>query len=119
MLIPVGSKIAIQRRRLAELAVARRRWIEFLVVLTVAAGLGSIATYLLHKTMGSLWTTMPVAVGLGLMALGYMTFSPLLHKSRAGMDRLFYRRRWEALQDLNQFNARTENLTDLDKFSRS
>ena len=119
MLIPVGSKIAIQRRRLAELAVARRRWIEFLVVLTVAAGLGTIATYLLHKTMGSLWTTMPVAVGLGLMALGYMTFSPLLHKSRAGMDRLFYRRRWEALQDLNQFNARTENLTDLDKLSRS
>ena len=119
MLIPVGSKIAIQRRRLAELAVARRRWIEFLVVLTVAAGLGTIATYLLHKTMGSLWTTMPVAVGLGLMALGYMTFSPLVHKSRAGMDRLFYRRRWEALQDLNQFNARTENLTDLDKLSRS
>ena len=119
MLIPVGSRIATQRRRLAELAVARRRWIEFLVVLTVAAGLGTIATYLLHKTMGSLWTTMPVAMGLGLMGLGYMAFSPLMHKSRAGMDRLFYRRRWEALQELNQFNARTENLTDLDKLSRS
>ena len=118
MLTPVGSKIATQRRRLAELAVARRRSIEFLVVLTVAAGLGTIATYLLHKTIGSLWTSMPVAVGLGLMALGYMTFSPLMHKSRAGMDRLFYRRRWEALQELNQFNARTENLTDLDKLSR-
>ena len=119
MLIPVGSKIATQRRRLAELAVARRRWIEFLVVLMVAASLGTIAIYLLHKTMGSLWTTMPVAVGLGLMALGYMTFSPLMHKSRAGMDRLFYRRRWEALQELNQFNAETENLTDLDKLSHS
>jgi len=119
MLIPAGSKLAIQRRRLAELAVARRRWIELFVVLTVAAILGSIATYLVHKIMGSLWTTMPVAMGLGLMALGYMTFSPLLHKSRAGMDRLFYRRRWEALQELNQFNARLENLTDLDKLSRS
>ena len=119
MLIPVGSKIATQRRRLAELAVARRRFIEFLVVLTVAVGLGTIAIYLLHKTMGSLWTTMPVAVGVGLMALGYMTFSPLMHKSRAGMDRLFYRRRWEALQELKQFNARTENLTDLDKLSGS
>ena len=119
MLDPVGTKIATQRRRLAELAVARRRWIEFLAVLTVAACLGTIATYLLHKTMGSLWTSMPVAVGLGLMALGYMTFSSLMQKSRAGMDRLFYRRRWEALQELNQFNARTENLTDLDKLSRS
>jgi signal transduction histidine kinase len=119
MLIPVGSKIATQRRRLAELAVARRRAIEFLAVLTVAAVLGTIATYLLHKTMGSLWTTMPVAMGLGLMALGYVAFSPLMHKSRAGMDRLFYRRRWEALQELNQFNARTENLTDLEKLSRS
>ena len=119
MLIPAGSKIATQRRRLAELAVARRRSIEFLAVLTVAAGLGTIATYLLHMTMGSLWTSMPVAVGLGFMALGYMTISQLMHKSRSGMDRLFYRRRWEALQELNQFNARTENLTDLDKLSHS
>ena len=72
MLIPVGSKIATQRRRLAELVVARRKSIEFLMVLTVAAGLGAMVIYLLHMTMGSLWTTMPVAVGLGLMALGYM-----------------------------------------------
>ena len=119
MVIPVGSKIPMLRRRLAELAVARRRSIEFLVVLTVAAGLGTIATYLLHMTMGTLWTSMPVAVGLGFMALGYMTFSQLLHQCRAGMDRLFYRRRWEALQELNQFNARTENLTDLDILAHS
>ncbi|MCH7621560.1 MAG: hypothetical protein IH870_06650 [Chloroflexi bacterium] len=119
MLTSVGGKIATQRRRLAELAVARRRSIEFLVVLTVAAGLGTITSYLVHRSMGSPWTTMPVAVGLGLMALGYMAFSPLMQRSRAGMDRLFYRRRWEALQELNRFNARTENLTDLDKLSRS
>ena len=119
MLIPVGSKIATQRRRLVELAVARRGLIEFLLSLTVAAGVGTITTYLLHKTMGPLWTTMPVAVGLGLMALGYLTFSALKHKSKAGMDRLFYSLRWQALQELNQFNARTKNLTDLDKLSHS
>ena len=62
MLIPTGSRIAAQRRRLAELVVARRRAIEFMVVLTLAAILGTIATYLVHMTMGSLWTTMPTAV---------------------------------------------------------
>ena len=62
---------------------------------------------------------MPVAMGLGLMALGYMAFSPLIRKSRTGMDRIFYRHRWEAIQELNQFNSKTENLTDSDKLSRS
>ena len=92
---------------------------EFLIVLTLAASLGALATYLVHRTMGFYWTNMPVAVGLGLMALGYVTFSPLLDKGKAGMERLFYRGRWEALQELDQFNSRTGDLTDLDQWSRS
>jgi hypothetical protein len=119
ILFAVIASVAITRHRLLDLNVALRRGTALLLVITLIAGLFTLAAFVLHRTFGTNFLTISIAVGIGTMLLGYLIFSRLLDRVQDTVDRLFYRERWEPLLELRRFTTETKNITDLDELALS
>lgn len=119
MLLAMLASVALLQSRLLDIRMALRRAMGFLLVISFMGGLYVLVSFVLHLTVGTDFLTLSIAISIGLMVLGYVTLSPLLDRVQDGFERLFYRRRWEPLQDLYRFTTETKNITDLNLLARS
>jgi hypothetical protein len=112
-LLPVAIGIAIFRYRLYDIDVLIRRTLTYaaLSAILLAAylvGLALFQTILAPITSGS---AAAVAIStLGVVAL----FQPVRARIQAGVDRRFYRSRYDSTQTLDAFSARLRDEVDLD-----
>ena len=114
------ATVTITRHRLLDLQVALRRSVGYLVVIVLTAGLYTLASIALQRIFGFNFLTATFAtIGIGLVVLGYLVFSPVLRKVQNGIDRLFNWKRWDTLQELHQFTTETRNITDLNALAKS
>ncbi|MDA0734079.1 MAG: ATP-binding protein [Chloroflexi bacterium] len=119
VLFAVLASVTITRHRLLDIHVALRRAIGFLLVIILVAGLYVLASLVIQRAFGNNFLTASFSIGVGLMVVGYLIFSPLLGKVQDGIDRAFLRKRWGPLQELLQFTTETKTMTDLNTLATS
>lgn len=113
ILFAILASVAITRHRLLDIQVALRRSIGFLLVIILMAGVYVLASLGVQQAFDSNILTASFTIGVGIIVLGYLVFSPLLGRVQDAIDRAFLRQRWAPLQELLQFTTETNNITDL------
>lgn len=119
LLIPVTFFIAIQRHRLYEIDVLINRVLVYGTLTAILAGVYfagvlGVQTVLRHLT-GQSGEQPLVIVGTTLLVAAL--FTPLRRRIQAGIDRAFYRSRYDAARTLTEFAATMRMETDLDTLS--
>jgi hypothetical protein len=111
----VAVGIAILRYRLYDLDIIVNRTLVYgaLTVMLVLVYVGSVVglQYLLRALTGQESQLAIVASTLAIAAL----FNPLRRRVQAVVDRLFYRRKYDAAKTLEEFSAKLRDETDLDE----
>ncbi|HEU0020598.1 MAG TPA: ATP-binding protein [Dehalococcoidia bacterium] len=102
--------VTITRHRLMDIHIALGRSMGFLLVIILIAGLFVLASLAIERTFSGNYFATAFSIGVGIMVVGYLLFSPLLGKAQDGIDRAFLRRRWGPLQELLQFTTETGNM---------
>jgi hypothetical protein len=113
----VAVGIAILRYRLYDIDIIINRTLVYgsLTVTLALVYVGSVVGLqsILHALTGQESQLAIVASTLAIAAL----FNPLHHRVQAVVDRLFYRRKYDAAQTLEEFSAKLRDETDLDNLS--
>jgi hypothetical protein len=111
----VAVGIAILRHRLYDIDVIVNRTLVYgsLTVMLVLVYVGSVVglQYLLRALTGQESQLAIVASTLAIAAL----FSPLRRRVQAVVDRLFYRRKYDAAKTLEEFSTKLRDETDIDE----
>jgi hypothetical protein len=111
----VAVGIAILRYRLYDIDIVVNRTLVYgsLTVMLVFVYIGSVVglQYLLRALTGQESQLAIVASTLAIAAL----FNPLRRRVQAVVDRLFYRRKYDAAKTLEEFSAKLRDETDLDE----
>lgn len=112
--VPVTIGVAMLRYRLYDIDAVINRTLVYssLTVALVLVYFGSVVglQYILRALTGQESQLAIVASTLAIAAL----FNPLRHRIQGSIDRLFYRKRYDATRTLDGFSAKLRDETDLD-----
>jgi hypothetical protein len=113
-LVPIAIGFAVLRYRLYEIDIIINRTLVYgsLTVTLVLVYFGSVVglQYILRALTGQESQLAIVASTLAIAAL----FNPLHRRIQASIDRLFYRRKYDAAKTLDEFSSKLRDETDLD-----
>jgi hypothetical protein len=113
--LPTAIGIAVLRYRLYDIDIIVNRTLVYgaLTVMLVLVYVGSVVglQYLLRALTGQESQLAVVASTLAIAAL----FNPLRRRVQAVVDRLFYRRKYDAAKTLEEFSTKLRDETDIDE----
>jgi len=112
-LLPVAMGIAITRYHLYDIDLLIRRTLIYAAVSAVllAAYIGGVA--LVHFVLAPVTSGNGLAVAISTLAV-LALFQPLRRRIQVGVDRRFYRSRYDAVRTLDSFSVRLRDEVDLD-----
>jgi hypothetical protein len=121
LLIPLAAGYAVLRYRLYDIDLVINRALVYgsLTVMLLLVYFGGVtATQALFQTLTGQQQQSQLAVVASTLAIAAM-FNPLRRRLQAFIDRLFYRRKYDARKTLDDFSAKLRDETDLDELNDS
>jgi len=115
--LPVAVGIAILRYRLYNIDLLINRTLVYGSLTAVLVGVyfaGVAATQTIFRTLTSQEQQPQLAIVVSTLVIAAL-FTPLRRRIQAFIDRLFYRRKYDARKTLEAFSARLREETDLDR----
>jgi hypothetical protein len=121
ILIPLAAGYAVLRYRLYDIDLVINRTLVYgsLTATLVAVYFGGVASIqTLFQVLTGQAEQSQLAVVVSTLAIAAL-FNPLRRRIQAFIDRLFYRRKYDAAKTLEEFSYRLRDETDLDELNRS
>lgn len=117
MLFPVSFAIAVLRYRLWDIDIIIRRTITYAVLTALIVFLYMILVVALQLALGAMIPeASPLAVVVTTLVIAAL-FNPLRQRVQRVIDRRFYRRKYDAVQTLEEFSKTARDEVDLEKLS--
>lgn len=117
-LLPVTAAVAILRHRLYDLDRLVRRTVTYAIVLALVAGLYAVAVIVVGGLVRSVTGGADdLVVALSTLAVA-AAFGPLHRRVQAGVERRFYRSRYDANRIAGEFASRLRDQVDLEALAR-
>jgi len=119
--LPVAVGIAILRYRLYNIDVLINRTLVYGALTAVLVGVyfaGVAATQTIFRTLTSQEQQPQLAIVVSTLLIAAL-FTPLRRRIQGFIDRLFYRRKYDARKILQAFSARLREETDLDRLGEN